>query len=132
MKSRVLNLLLLGVLAIAAGCPGPPKIRPSKYYAGPTEPLESVVDRVNANNAKLPSLWSRHTFQAWIVDDRKKTTYVDGDGELQYRWGGDFRLNCKKVGLGDVMTLGSNGDTYWLTVRPEADTMWWGRTQHVG
>lgn len=124
-------LLILSLSAFAC-CPKPPVVRAKQPYYGPTEPLEAVVDRVNGNNARLPTLWSRHDFQAWIVDDKKKTTYVDGDGELQYRWAGDFRLNCKKAGLGDVMTLGTNGDTYWLTVRPEVDTMWWGRTQYVG
>jgi hypothetical protein len=117
---------------MSACCPKPPVVREKEPYYGPTASLTEVVEQVNGNNANLPTLWSRHTFQAWLIDDRKKTTYVDGDGELQYRWGGDFRLNCKKAGLGEVMTLGTNGDTYWLTVRPEVDTMWWGRTQFVG
>jgi len=128
---KALGLLILTMVATACHPPGP-KIRSGTYYAGPTKPLSALVDEVNANNAKLSTLWSRHTFQAWIVDDRQKETYVDGDGELQYRAGGDFRLNCKKVGLGEIMTLGANGDTYWLAVRPEADTMWWGRSQYIG
>jgi hypothetical protein len=131
-RTSFIASLLLVILTLTTGCPSPPDIRPTTYYAGPTLPLAAVVDEVNANNEKLPTLWSRHTFQAWIVDERQKETYVDGDGELQYRAGGDFRLNCKKVGLGEIMTLGTNGDTYWLTVRPEVDTMWWGRMRFVG
>jgi hypothetical protein len=119
--------------ALLAGCfPKPPTCHKANIYTGPTESLESVVNRINQNNSKLPSLWCSMDFQAWIADGGK-TTYVDGYGDIQYRSPADFRLNCKKAGAGEIMVLGTNADTYWLTVQPDqVDTMWWGRTKYIG
>jgi hypothetical protein len=121
-------------VAVLVGCtPKPPMDRPPAYWSGPTEPLASVVSHVNANNANITSLWSRHQFQAWLQEPGKKSiTYVDGDGDLQYRAEDDFRLSCSKAGLGQLMTLGTNAETYWLTIKPELDTMWWGRMKYLG
>lgn len=129
---RLTYAAILAVGLLAGCCPKPPLGRSATYYAGPTEPLDSVVNKINQNNAKLPSLWCSMDFQAWITDGGK-TTYVDGYGDIQYRSPADFRLNCKKTGVGDILVLGTNPDTYWLTVKPDqVDTMWWGRTKFIG
>lgn len=137
MSGRIITLAIVaatGVVQLLAGCrPPPPDVRGPDYWAGATEPLASVVSRVNANNANVTSLWSRHQFQAWLqTPGREKVDYVDGDGDLMYRAEDDFRLSCSKAGVGQLMTLGTNADTYWLTIKPELDTMWWGNMKYVG
>lgn len=128
-----LTIACVTACALVAGCvPKNVDTRKPTYYAGPTESLETVVSKINQNNIALPSLWSRHDFQAWIIDDKKKETYVSGDGVLQYRAPDDFRLACNDAAIGEILILGTNPDTYWLTVKTKVDTMWWGRTKHIG
>jgi hypothetical protein len=111
-------------------CPQPPP--PHVAYNGPTRPMRDVVAAINANNAKLPSLWSRLTYQADLVDERgHKTTVTLDDGALLYRRPRSMLLRCTVVG-NEAFTLGSNDDQFWVKVVPGSDTTWWGHYANLG
>lgn len=103
-------------------------------YFGPTEPLTAVVERINQNNTRIPTLWARGYFEATIIDDRQRRQFVNGDAVILMRKPGEFRMVGRKDVAGQVFELGTTADQYWMIVRPEADTMWWGsydRLEHA-
>jgi hypothetical protein len=119
------RLLTAGVMVIAltflAGC------TPEKFYAGPTDPMSKVVADINANNAKVPSLFAHHFFEADIVDDKHQNHHVSGDGVLLYVSPENMRLRGSTGLIGNVFDLGCNSQSYWLKLSPDTgDTMWWG------
>src|SRR5436305_13502199 len=80
---RPILISLFSILTLFfAGCRPPV---PPRGYFGPTSTMYEVARDVNANNAGITTLWSDHTFRAWIHDDKGKEHYVDGDGILLYR-----------------------------------------------
>lgn len=112
------------VLAVV-GCR--PAVEPRVVgYFGPTEPLSSVVAQINANNSRLPTLWAKGYFEATLVDEQSKKQFVNGDAVLLMRKPGEFRMVGRKDVAGQVFELGTTQREYWMIVRPEADTMWWG------
>src|SRR5688572_4854527 len=77
------RVAIAGVLALMnSGCP--PKASQRQMYLGPTEPMRDVVQAINQNNDRLPSLWSRGYFEASIVD-QGRSHFVNGDLLLLYR-----------------------------------------------
>jgi hypothetical protein len=120
--------LLLVVISTSGGCPPPPNpnaiLTPPCY--GPIKSLDEVVDAVNTNNKKVPTLWASHYYEANIVDDQKKSHFVNGDGVLLYRSPNDLRLQGSKDLIGPVFDLGTNSENYWMSVVPELDTLWYG------
>jgi len=95
-------------------------------YHGPTKTMLELVNAINTNNEKLPTLWASHDFEATIVDDQHKPHFVNGDGVLLYRSPTDFRLQGSKELIGTVFDMGTNANDYWLRVVPEVDTLWYG------
>jgi hypothetical protein len=43
-----------------------------------------------------------------------------------------MRLVGVKEGIGSVFEVGSTADRYWLLLKPETDTMWWGYHRNAG
>src|SRR2546429_4406719 len=86
LKRALLAPMLLAII-VAAGCCPPDVTRGGKGapWTGPTDPMAKVVADVNANASGVTSIWSDHTFHAWIHDDKGKRHYVDGDGVLLFR-----------------------------------------------
>jgi hypothetical protein len=107
----------------------PPKREP---YFGPTLPMSEVVKRINENNHKVSSLWARQDLEATFKDDKGKWHHESMDGTLLYRPGRDLRLVAGKAAVGTVFELGSNQTVYWMSVRVDADTTWWGRYKNLG
>jgi hypothetical protein len=103
-------------------------------YRGPTQTMAEVVAEVNANNAALPTLWASHGFEAYIIDDRGKVRFVNGDGNLLFKQPANMLLVGTKPGAGRVFQVGSTEDRYWLTISPlnEPSTMWWGWYRNLG
>lgn len=124
-------LLAAGFAAILlplCGCrtekpPPPPAI---------TEPMAEVVRQINANNAALPTLWARHRYEVDLIDDKKQSHFVNGDGVLLYRRPMGMRLVGTKPLVGSVFELGSTEEKYWLKLVPEVNTMWWGDYANLG
>jgi hypothetical protein len=118
---------------IATGCVPKDTARVGKPYMGPTESMSEVVAAINQNNARLPTLWSRGYFEANVTDRQHdgRTSFVNGDVVLLYRRPGDFRLVGKKDVAGAVFEAGSNDERYWLVVKGNQDTMWWGSHANI-
>lgn len=132
-RQRLSRWMLAGVAVIASmsalgGCAR--DLAKPRGYFGPTLALHGLVDGINQNNQKLPTLWSTIGFEANIVDDKGKAHFVNGDGVLLYRKPGEMRLIGQKPGT-TLFEMGSTPERYWLTMIPETDTMWWGHYRNL-
>lgn len=123
MAARGLALILV-VIGLTGCISNAPATRTA--YTGPTDPMAKVVEDVNANNSRVPTLWAKGYYEANIVDHGKKY-FVNGDVNLLYRQPSDLRLVAKKDVAGAVFEIGSNAEQYWLIVKADVDTMWHGR-----
>jgi hypothetical protein len=111
------------------GCQNPnagANARIATPYYGPTKTMRELVNRINTNNEKLPTIWASHYYEATIVDEQHKPHFVNGDGVLLYRSPTDLRLQGSKELIGTVFDMGTNANDYWLRVVPEIDTLWYG------
>jgi hypothetical protein len=131
MRRAVLTLIAVGFLV---GChPKPPPGGPKAYF-GPTDRMAAVVAAVNANNAKLPTLWAEVAKARYdFVNDkgRRDSETLDG-GVLLYQ---QSPRSVRLVGdalIGHVLELGSNQDVYWLSIKVGPDTAWWGHYENLG
>ncbi len=119
------RMLVVGcVLLVALGCRAPSRAYNPKAYFGPTEPLATVVQKINANNQKIKTLYASGDFDADIGDGKGNSTYFNARARMLYRKPQGFRLVARKE-IGNV-DLGSNDKNYWLIVKPKISTMWWG------
>src|SRR6185437_2978905 len=127
-NSRLLKLFIsaMALIGLAGCCHCPPAPGNGPPYVGPTEPMARVVAQINANNEKIPSLWSSLYYKANIIDEKKQAHFVNGEGTLLYRQSMDLRLIGRKDPAGIIFDIGSNRNQFWLRVIPELDTMWWG------
>jgi hypothetical protein len=118
---------------ILYGC-GPKQPEKKAPYIGPTESIYDVVEAVNKNNRRLPTLWANVSeMDASIVDDSGKRHDEVLSGGLLYRAPREVLLKGSKDVVGEVVQIGSNTDTYWLTAKsPGPDTAWWGRYKYLG
>ena len=118
--------------SVLIGCVKPPPRKP--IFTGPTETTSEVVQAINTNNRKLPTLFaSIRELEASIVDDRGKRHNEVMGGRLLYRSPNEVLLIGNKPVAGDVVTLGSNEEQYWLVAKaPGPDTTWWGWYRHLG
>ena len=131
-----LGSALLALAPLLTGCshthPTPP---PAGSYFGPTDSLDELLTKINANNQLLPTLWSRLSYEIVINDPKtdKTHTYTDDfGGTLQYRAPGELRLRLNKTGLGLVFDLGLNPERYWLvSLAPDAEQIWYGQTKRL-
>jgi hypothetical protein len=114
--------------------------KPEPGYFGPTSKMYEVVRDINANNAGIPTIWSDHTFKAWVHDDKGHENYVDGDGILLFRKVADkpdeLYLDGSAI-VGKVFELGSSSGPnaqYWVAVMPpnKPGTEWWGYYKNLG
>ncbi len=125
MKSllRILFPALIGLMVLT-GCP--PRQQALPPWTGPTLPMLDVVREINANNAKIHTIWARHDFEALIYDDKGHSHSFSGSGSLQFRKPGDLLL--KAGGVIDFFEVGSNEQFFWFTGYPkEVSAQWWGR-----
>jgi hypothetical protein len=112
------------VLLVALGCRAPSRQYKPRAYFGPTEPLQAVVQKINANNQKVKTLYASGDFDANIGDGKGNSTYFNARARLLYRKPQELRLVARKE-IGNI-DLGSNDKNYWLIVKPKISTMWWG------
>jgi hypothetical protein len=128
MNRTAVRALLGLVLATIAGCRRPAP--PPRGYFGPTETMAAVVDRINQNSSAIPTLRAAGSFEADVVD-RGKRHFVNGDITLLYRRPGDVRLVGKKDIAGQIFEAASNAEQYWLIVKADTDTMWYGELKNL-
>jgi hypothetical protein len=117
----------LWLLLFGCGCRNAPP--PPSYY-GPTLPFNQVVEQINANAERIPTLRGEGHFEAWVRQpDQTKEQYVAGDLTLLYSRPRSLRFIGKDPILGPVFEIVSNNDRYWLIVKPpnpDQQTMYWG------
>jgi hypothetical protein len=118
---------MLSLALLAAGCrPPPPAVSPKAYF-GPTDPIDVVIRDINLNNTRVQTLWASGTFEANLVDENRKSHFVNGTVTLVHEKPSGLRVIGSKDLAGTVFDIGSNDDRYWLIVAGDVDTMWWGR-----
>jgi hypothetical protein len=118
-------------LALLCGCGATP---PPKGYYGPTLPLTDVVSAINANNQQISTLWAHQSYEATIIDDKKQSHFINGDGALIYKRPQGMLLIGTKPLVGRVFEVGSTDEVYWLKVNEpgKLETMWWGKYENLG
>ena len=128
--------IYFALLAIwTTGCCTQPKPTDRAVYRGPTESMDSVIQQINHNNARIPTLWTQLDYSATFVNLEKKTTdTVSGDGGLIYARPAALLLTGNKDVAGQVFQLGSNDTEFWVKLRSSADTYnyWWGHYANLG
>ncbi len=123
MKLGATAVLAAIVLALC-GCNSTPP--PQVGYFGDTLTLAQLVERVNQNNDKLPTLWAREKFEAEIVDRQKnKTSRIDGYGNLLFTAPNQMKLTAKNE-VADLFEMGSDGARFWLYEKHD-QIFWWGK-----
>jgi hypothetical protein len=124
---RVSALIILLAVVFLGGLPACTSPAPpvGKGYYGPTLTLSEVIGKINENNAKIPTLWSRERFTAKIVDREKvKSSHVDGYGTLLYTAPNQMRLTAGNE-LASMFEMGSNGQQFWLWEKHD-QIFWYG------
>lgn len=122
--TRLAVVLFVG--ALLTGCPPP-------VPSYPFVPMHEAIRRVDDNNIKLAS--AAGGLKASPVDATIRFREREGGPVRQFTFSGvlgfhrprDLILQLRE-GLGGtvVMQAGSNDHEYWLWVKPEIDTLWWG------
>lgn len=124
-------LLLSAGCAVLCGCP-PAEVKTSRPTAPRTN--QDIVGIINANNSRIdrPLYASPAHVVAQMVDDRGTAHRYSLDGSLLVRTPHDFRLDLRHPIGEQVMQVAANAETFWLWVKPEVSTYWWGRFDNVG
>lgn len=124
------SLVAMAAAALLGGCvPHPPVQQP---WYGKTQTLAEVAAAVNANNARLPTLWASHEYDIRFTDKDGKSHIIVGDGVLMYRRPREMLFVGSKAGAGRIFIVGSNAATYWMDIIPEEATQWHGSYANVG
>jgi hypothetical protein len=121
-------IMMVAAVCVGGGCAQPPRTRPK--YTGPTLPLVEVINRINENNRRIPTLFARHEIEADIVEEGK-SRFINADGTLFVRKPRELWLRGRKV-IDDIFEMGSTGEVYWFTVYGNENTRWWGHYRNVG
>ena len=128
--------IALACILLACGCCNCPKAGPGGGAAlrrnPPTQPMEAIVNAINANNERIPSLWATLNYSATIRDEHGQAHSVTSDdGVMLYQRPDKFRLVGKKEFVGTVFDIGTNGRQFWLEVVPGTNRMWWGNFEDL-
>ena len=129
-RSSWIPLLAASLLLALSACtsPAPP---PSPGYYGPTLPLPQLIDQINQNNTRIPTLWSRVRFNATLVDrPHNKSARIDGFGNLMFTAPNQMKLTAHNEFI-DLFEMGSDGQNFWLYEKKDAD-FWWGSFADAG
>ncbi len=130
MRSLRPLIVVIGCLALC-GCP-PPEVKTTAPQ--PPRTSQDIVGRINANNERIdkPLYASPAHVVAQMVDDHGTAHRYSLDGSLLVRTPHDFRLDLRHPIGEQVMQVAANAETFWLWVKPEVSTYWWGRFVNVG
>jgi hypothetical protein len=116
-------VLVLSAMVLGGGCAG--NSSTMKPYFGPTETIDQLVTDINANVEPLPTLWAKGDFDASVVDHDHRTN-VSGTAYLMHARPQQMLFIGKADVLGEVFRMGCGPDKYWVTVKGDTDTCWWG------
>lgn len=126
---------IVGVVSCLAlgGCPPPPPNPPDRPYSVERS-LSAIVNTINGNNSQIdrPLYASPVQVTAKFVDDRGHSHSYVLEGGLLVRCPSDFRLDLRHSLSEPIMQVAANAEEFWLWIRPETSTYWWGRFANVG
>lgn len=125
-----LILASLSVIGTLAGCvnrPDPPTTRPA-IYTGPTDSLDVLLAKINANNARIATVAGSGTFLAALG---KEQTTLNGQITLLHTKPDKLWLRLNKDLAGEVLIAGNNGERWWLSAFGDIDTTWYGAPQRA-
>jgi hypothetical protein len=130
-KAQISNLCSSAFVcgSLLLGCRAP---SPAPYY-GPTEPLNQLVARINANNQQVPTLHGEGHFDASFKTEGKPRS-VQGELTLNYSYPRSLSFIGKDLVLGRILEVGSNDSRYWVVAGPRGDErtrMWWGAYKNI-
>jgi hypothetical protein len=129
------RLYFLLLLTTFTGCCPHPKPITKSLYLGPTDPMDIVIQDINRNSERIPTLWTQLNFTATLVDPDKHTSQtVNGDGALMYARPMSLLLSGDKDVAGQVFQLGSNDKEFWVKLRKDANAYdyYWGHYANLG
>jgi hypothetical protein len=122
-SAAALLLPMSALICAGGGCADhPAAVQP---YFGATETMDQLVSDINSNVELLPTLWAKGDFDASIVDQGHRTN-VSGTAYLMHARPQQMLFIGKADVLGEVFRMGSGPDKYWVTVKGDTDTCWWG------
>lgn len=124
-RSGSIKVLSIGIVSLlmVTGCIPKPIVRPAYY--GPTDALPTLVDKLNARNNRITTLWAKGSFSADLIDpETKKHTGGDGDLNLMFTKPGNLRLAGSTFGT-RLFDIGTNDKQYWMGL-PQQDTIYVG------
>lgn len=119
---RIIAAILMSFAVV--GCVNPPATRPTTQpYAGPTDPLDVVLAKINANNGRITTVTGSGTFLASLGDQQKT---LNGQVTILHTKPDELWLRLNKDIAGDVLIAGANGEHWWLSAFGDVDTSWYG------
>lgn len=124
------RLCLCALICVWIGGCGATGRVPAKGYFGPTDPIDKVLNDINENARRIPTLRGTGSFQATIVE-QGKSHFINGQVTLLFSRPDSLRLIGKKDIAGGVFDLGCNDERYWLIVRGQQSTMWTGQRKNL-
>ncbi len=130
---KAITIIAASGCLLLCGCP--PQSPDVPVRSGEVErSLTAIVSTINANNSQIdrPLYASAVQVSAQFVDDRGKAHSYSLEGGLLVRSPSDFRLDLRHPLSEPIMQVAANSDEFWLWIRPETSTYWWGRFANVG
>jgi hypothetical protein len=121
--------LILAALALS-GCvshPVAPTTRPA-IYTGPTDPLDVLLAKINANNSRIATVVASGTFDANLGKEQR---YLNGQVTLLHTKPDKLLLKLKKDIAADIFTAGNNGERWWVIAAGDIDTTYYGTPQRA-
>jgi hypothetical protein len=108
-------------LVACTGCPPPPP--PVQFL-----PRQQAVDIVNANNRRIgPGIRCKAvTADIRVRDNEGVRHHFILDGPLVHVKPRSLYFDLRQLGS-TAIRVGSNPVEYWLWIKPERDTVWWGK-----
>lgn len=123
-------LLLPPLLAFLAGGCRPKPLPPPPQVLN----LPDLVERINRNNEKLPTLYARiRLFEGEFFDPgSNRSRFLNGDGDLFVLKPRHLLLRGRKDPVGEIFRLGSDDERFWMIATEGDEGMWWGHHRNAG
>ena len=129
MSRGVVWMILVAMIVASLGVSGcrrsEAKPNSDRRFTGPVEPLDLVVARFNQNVRPIQTLWAAGNYEANLVDEQGKKTFVNGDASVLFAAPGKFRFFMNKIG-NRLFDAGTDGEKFWLVGYEGVDQAWAG------
>lgn len=120
---RISFTILMLTLALGCASSPNPKTGPGPY-TGPTDPLDVLIQRINARTADLATCWLAGDFELDLRQDGQRD-FLNGSFILMYQRERHVRMVADKIGT-TVFDMGLADEKFWLNVPEGPSTCWYG------